>query len=50
MKNCSKCKKEKSFWNKLRLMSKQKIHNELQKCDLLCANCQRLRHAVALSG
>lgn len=32
-------------WSKLRLMSKDKIHKELQKCDLLCANCHRLRHA-----
>jgi len=35
-------KNEKSFsWNKSRLLSKEKMINELKKCVLLCANCHR---------
>ena len=31
-------------WNKLRLRSWKKIVEELDKCDLLCACCHRMRH------
>lgn len=31
-------------WNKLRLRSWDKITLELDKCDLLCCICHRLRH------
>lgn len=36
---------EKDFqWNKLRLMSWDKIVKEINKCDLLCSNCHREVH------
>lgn len=31
-------------WKKLRLRSWDKIVFEVDKCDLLCSNCHRLRH------
>lgn len=31
-------------WSKLRLRSWDKITHEIDKCDLLCSNCHRIRH------
>ena len=36
---------EKQFvWTKIRQMSWDKVHRELDKCDLLCVHCHRVEH------
>lgn len=37
-------------WTKLRLTSRENIIKELDKCDLLCANCHRIRHVKSSEG
>lgn len=35
---------KKFTWNKMRLLTKSKILEELEKCILICSNCHRIRH------
>ena len=31
-------------WSKMRLISKERMLSELDKCDLFCSSCHRIRH------
>lgn len=42
---------EKEFdWHKLKLKSPENMKKELDKCDLLCAICHRIRHSTIVVG
>lgn len=40
-------KEKTANWNKIRLWSWPKVLEELDKCDLLCANCHAEEHAAS---